>query len=76
MFPYQTNLEKRIQKLKKLFSSNLSCKINVQIIYYKNVLMSQHTVTSHLYYNYVNGDHSVTFISWQLYTINLIFLCH
>ena len=76
MFPYQTNLDKRKQKFTNLFCSNFSCKFNVQIIYNKNVLMSQHTVTRHSHYNFVNVDHSVTFISWQLYTINLIFDCH
>jgi len=31
--------------------------------YYQNVFMSEHTVTDHSQYNYLNTHHSVTLIS-------------
>jgi hypothetical protein len=39
--------------------------------YYQNILMSEHTVTYHSQYNYLNKHHSVTLISWKLYIIKL-----
>jgi hypothetical protein len=44
--------------------------------YYQNIFISEHTVTDHSQYNYLNPHHSFTLISWQLNIMKLTVVNH